>query len=145
MTVVAAYDESSVPLASLPLTFSTADTKALLGVGISGSGVGALRKHAGGMFLASDLGGYAAVVSILISTAKLELSQWYRARCSAPGGEGTGGSFRCFCLLLSLLTKVGRAGARNSPTGRRDGLFLYYRTKMRQYRTNRIARKRITV
>ena len=34
---------------------------------------------------------------------------------SAPGGEGTGGSFRCFCLLLSLLTKVGRAGARNSP------------------------------
>ena len=61
MTVVAAYDESSVPLASLPLTFSTADTKALLGVGISGSGVGALRKHAGGMFLASDLGGYAAV------------------------------------------------------------------------------------
>ena len=33
--------------------------------GISGSGVGALRKHAGGMFLASDLGGYAAVASIL--------------------------------------------------------------------------------
>ena len=32
---------------------------------------------------------------------------------SAPGSEGTGGSFRCFCLLLSLLTKVGRAGARN--------------------------------
>ena len=30
-----------------------------------GSGVGALRKHAGGMFLASDLGGYAAVASIL--------------------------------------------------------------------------------
>ena len=72
MTVVAAYDESSVPLASLPLTFSTADTKALLGVGISGSGVGALRKHAGGMFLASDLGGYAAVASIWIYTAKLE-------------------------------------------------------------------------
>ena len=71
MTVVAAYDESSVPLASLPLTFSTADTKALLGVGISGSGVGALRKHAGGMFLASDLGGYAAVVSIWIYTAVL--------------------------------------------------------------------------
>ncbi len=44
----------------------------LFGVGISGS-VGALRKHAGGMFLASDLGGYAAVASILISTAKLEL------------------------------------------------------------------------
>ena len=32
-------------------------------------GVGALRKHAGGMFLASDLGGYAAVASIWISTA----------------------------------------------------------------------------
>ena len=40
--------------------------------GISGSGVGALRKHAGGMFLASDLGGYAAVASILIYTAILE-------------------------------------------------------------------------
>ena len=35
--------------------------------------VGALRKHAGGMFLASDLGGYAAVASILVFTAKLEL------------------------------------------------------------------------
>ena len=34
---------------------------------------------------------------------------------SAPGSEGTGGSFRCFCLLLSLLTKVGRPGGRNSP------------------------------
>ena len=31
--------------------------------------VGALRKHAGGMFLVSDLGGYAAVASILTSTA----------------------------------------------------------------------------
>ena len=31
--------------------------------------VGALRKHAGGMFLASDLGGYAAVASILASAA----------------------------------------------------------------------------
>ena len=41
--------------------------------GISGSGVGALRKHAGGMILASDLGGYAAVASILVFTAKLEL------------------------------------------------------------------------
>ena len=30
-----------------------------------GSGVGALRKHAGGMFLASDRGGYAAAASIL--------------------------------------------------------------------------------
>ena len=40
----------------------------LFGVGISGS-VGALRKHAGGMFLASDLGGYAAVASILVSNA----------------------------------------------------------------------------
>ena len=36
---------------------------------VSGSGVGALRKHAGGMFLASDLGGYAAVASILASAA----------------------------------------------------------------------------
>ena len=35
-------------------------------------------------------------------------------RCSAPGSEETGGFFRCFCLLLSLLTKVGRAGARNT-------------------------------
>ena len=43
------------------------------GVKFSGSGVGALRKHAGGMFLASDLGGYAAVASILVFTAKLEL------------------------------------------------------------------------
>ena len=34
-----------------------------------GGDVGALRKHAGGMFLASDLGGYAAVVSILVCTA----------------------------------------------------------------------------
>ena len=34
-----------------------------------GADVGALRKHAGGMFLASDLGGYAAVASILASTA----------------------------------------------------------------------------
>ena len=66
------YDASTVPFAPLPLTFSTVDTDALFGVGISGS-VGALRKHAGGMFLASDLGGYAAVASILISTAKLEL------------------------------------------------------------------------
>ena len=41
--------------------------------GISGSGVGALIKHAGGMFVASDLGGYSAVASILVFTAKLEL------------------------------------------------------------------------
>ena len=34
--------------------------------------VGALRKHAGGMFLASDLGGYAAAASIWNHTAKLE-------------------------------------------------------------------------
>ena len=34
--------------------------------------VGALRKHAGGMFLASDLGGYAAAASIWNYTAKLE-------------------------------------------------------------------------
>ena len=32
---------------------------------IVGADVGALRKHAGGMFLASDLGGYAAAASIL--------------------------------------------------------------------------------
>ena len=31
--------------------------------------VGALRKHAGGMFLVSDLGGYAAVASVLIFAA----------------------------------------------------------------------------
>ena len=31
------------------------------------------------------------------------------------GSEETFGFFRCFCLLLSLLTKVGRAGARNTP------------------------------
>ena len=34
--------------------------------------VGALRKHAGGMFLASDLGGYAAAAPIWNYTAKLE-------------------------------------------------------------------------
>ena len=73
MVVIVAYDVSSVLPAPLPLTFSTVEHKALFGVGISGSGVGALRKHAGGMFLASDLGGYAAVASILIYTAKLEL------------------------------------------------------------------------
>ena len=33
---------------------------------------------------------------------------------SAPGSEGTGGSFLCFCLLLSLLTKVGRARKRET-------------------------------
>ncbi len=33
---------------------------------------------------------------------------------STPGSEGTGGSFRCFCLLLSLLTKVGRSGENNN-------------------------------
>ena len=36
--VVVTYDASSVPLAPLPLTFSTVDTEALFGVGISGSG-----------------------------------------------------------------------------------------------------------
>ena len=35
--------------------------------------VGALRKHAGGMFLASDLSGYAAVASIWISAALFEV------------------------------------------------------------------------
>ena len=34
-----------------------------------GADVGALRKHAGGMFLASDLGSYAAVAAILILKA----------------------------------------------------------------------------
>ena len=34
--------------------------------------VDTLRKHAGGMFLASDLGSYAAVASILLSTAFLD-------------------------------------------------------------------------
>ena len=34
-----------------------------------GGVVGALRKHAGGMFLASDLGSYAAVASIWIFAA----------------------------------------------------------------------------
>ena len=34
-----------------------------------GGVVGALRKYAGGIFLASDLGGYAAVVFVLIFVA----------------------------------------------------------------------------
>ena len=70
--VIVAYDVSPVLLAPLPLTVATVDAEALFVIGISGSGVGALKKHAGGMFLASDLGGYAAVASIWISTAKLE-------------------------------------------------------------------------
>ena len=36
--VIGTYDESSVPLAPLPLTFSTVEPKALFGAGISGSG-----------------------------------------------------------------------------------------------------------
>ena len=50
---------------------------------------------------------------------------------SAPGSEGTRGSFRCFCLLLSLLTKVGRARKREtsphtplSSTSGMDGLTM---------------------
>ena len=39
--VFAAYDESSIPLAPLPLIFSTVETEALFGVMISGSGTGA--------------------------------------------------------------------------------------------------------
>jgi hypothetical protein len=35
---IVTYDESSAPLAPLPLTFSTVEPKALFGVGISGSG-----------------------------------------------------------------------------------------------------------
>ena len=38
---IVTYDESSAPLAPLPLTFSTVEPKALFGVGISGSGAGA--------------------------------------------------------------------------------------------------------
>ena len=38
--VIVTYDESSAPLAPLPLTFSTVGAKALFGVGISGSGAG---------------------------------------------------------------------------------------------------------
>ena len=38
MVVIVAYDVSSVLPAPLPLTFSTVDTEALFGVGISGSG-----------------------------------------------------------------------------------------------------------
>ena len=37
----AAYDVSTVPLAPLPLTFSTVESEALFGVGISGSGADA--------------------------------------------------------------------------------------------------------
>ena len=36
--VIGTYDESSVPLAPLPLTLSTVEPKALSGAGISGSG-----------------------------------------------------------------------------------------------------------
>ena len=39
--VIGTYDESSVPLAPLPLTLSTVEPKALSGAGISGSGAGA--------------------------------------------------------------------------------------------------------
>ena len=54
--------------------------------GISGSGVGALRKHAGGMFLASDLGGYAAVVSSVLAQYDAAKSDSCRgAKHSKPG------------------------------------------------------------
>ena len=62
------------------------------------------------------------------------MHSYLRTTHSAPGGEGTGGSFRCFCLLLSLLTKVGRAGARNTPipkTGPIGSGFLYLRCILR--------------
>ena len=36
------------------------------------------------------------------------------AQYSAQGGEGTFGSFRCFCLLLALLPKVGRVRRRET-------------------------------
>ena len=80
MVIIAMYVELTSLLHRCRSCGATVEDEALFGVGLSGSGVGALRKHAGGMFLVSDLGGYAAVASILISTAKLELSQWYRAR-----------------------------------------------------------------
>ena len=46
-----------------------------------------------------------------------------RTEYSAPGSEGTGGSFRCFCLLLSLLTKVGRDRKREIfPINKKDNI-----------------------
>ena len=67
------YDELTFVLHRCRSCVATGELIGLFGIGISGSGVGALRKHDGGMFLASDLGGYAAVASILIYTAKLVL------------------------------------------------------------------------
>ena len=48
--------------------------------------VGALRKHAGGMFLASDLGGYAAVASIWFCTAR---QKWVAEGRPRPRGDET--------------------------------------------------------
>ena len=73
-------EAEQVPLGCIAPSYSDSSSSV---AAVSGSGVGALRKHAGGMFLASDLGGYAAVASIWIYTAKLEFSQRYRAHYSA--------------------------------------------------------------
>ena len=43
-----------------------------------------VKKHAGGMFLASDLGGYAAVASILVSTAPPRLAHFPVGRAESP-------------------------------------------------------------
>ena len=56
--VIVTYDESSAPLAPLPLTFSTVGAKALFGVGISGSGAGRRRNR---RFLLALLPTFAAI------------------------------------------------------------------------------------
>ena len=73
---------------------------------LSWESVGALRKHAGGMFLASDLGGYAAVASILTSTA--------------PSGNAD-----CHASLLTYLAMTGRETFRFLLTFRRGRGLLY--------------------
>ena len=72
--------------APLPLMLSTVEPTALFVSSISGSDVGALRKHAGGMFLASDLGGYAAVASIWFCTAR---QKWVAEGRPRPRGDET--------------------------------------------------------
>ena len=51
-------------------------------------GVGALRKYAGGIFLASDLGGYAAVASIWSCNAHLKFSPPVSLTLDSPLPEG---------------------------------------------------------
>ena len=51
--------------------------------------VGALRKHAGGMFLASDLGGYAAVASIWVCSAHILSTPQSALRLTAPLTQGS--------------------------------------------------------